>query len=139
MKELSTAYLARGIRLAKSIITGAVASAVDMALLVVLVEVFRVSPEMANLPSLVLGSAIQFWGNRHFVFGVTKSEGWQRQVILFTLIEIASIALNWLAFYFFIHSTSVHYAVLRPVIAAVVYIVFTYPPWGKIFRPRDLA
>lgn len=139
MNEISTPLLQKGIRLAKSIVTGGAASLVDMSVLVLLVEIFHVTPSTANLPALVVGSGIQFWGNRSFVFGVTGAHGWKRQAFLFALIEVASIALNWVSFYLLLRWTSVHYAMLRPVIGAVIYLGFSYPIWGKIFRAPNLV
>lgn len=128
-----------GIRLAKSVITGGLASVVDMAVLVALVEFCSVTPEVANLPSLVLGSFIQFWGNRHFAFGVTTREGMRRHLVQFVIVEIISFALNAIGYWAILKWTGIHYAIARPIVIAVVYVGFSFPAWGKIFKTRDYA
>lgn len=122
------------IRFTKSVVTGVVASVVDMSLLVVLVEWFHISPPTANLPSLIVGSGIQFFGNRHVVFHVERKGRLSHQMTLFALTEGASFALNAVGFYLVVHGTQIPYYLARPVISLAVFAGFSFPLWGKIFR-----
>jgi putative flippase GtrA len=124
------------IRFTKSVVTGIAASVVDMALLVVLVEWFHISPPTANLPALIIGSAIQFLGNRHVVFDFEHKVKLHHQMTLFALTEGASFALNAGAFYLVIHGTRIPYFIARPVISLCVFAGFSFPVWGRIFREK---
>jgi putative flippase GtrA len=139
MRDLKTRIPPMGARLAKSIATGGVASLVDMAVLVGLVEFCHVTPEYANFPSLIIGSLIQFWGNRHFAFGVTTRQGVKKHLWQFAVVEIASLAMNGVGFYAVLKWTNIHYVVARPLVITVIYLGFSFPAWGRIFKSEELA
>ena len=124
------------IRFTKCVVTGLLASFADMTLLVVLVEWFHIAPPTANLPSLILGSGIQFLGNRHVVFHVERKGRLSHQMTLFAVTEGASFALNAVGFYLVVHGTQIPYFLARPIISLCVFGGFSFPVWGKIFREK---
>ncbi len=110
---------------------GTIASVADMSTLVTLVQLFNVKPEIANIPSLMMGSTLQFLGNRQVVYrsnGVVKLQ-------LFTFIcgELLSLSMNATGYYLLVTHTSIHYALARPIVSAVIFTCFSYPLWRYIF------
>ena len=123
------------LRLSHSVLVGALATFVDLGTLALLVQGMGLSPSQANIPSLTLGSLIQFFGHRHFVFKAWDGK-LSRQALLFALTEFAGVGLNAVAFHFLVQLTPIHYAAARPIGGAVVYLGFSFPLWRWIFRDR---
>jgi len=46
--------------------------------------------------------------------------------------------LNWLGYYLLLHFGHLHYALARPIVAAIVYCGFSYPVWKRVFRRRGV-
>ena len=126
----------RALRLARGAAVGVVATAADLLLLAVLVEVSGLSPLVANVPALLAGAAVQFLGCRHLVFDA-GSGSLGRQVVGFSLAEAGTLALNALAFHALVTLSPVPYAIARPLGTFLVFIGFSYPVWHLVFRrPR---
>ncbi|MCC7537640.1 MAG: GtrA family protein [Deltaproteobacteria bacterium] len=122
---------------AKSALTGAIATLVDFAILLFLVEILHVAPALANVPALIGGAVAQFVGNRHFAFAARGAQraDWRRQAVLFVLAEGLTLALNALAFHVLAIWLRVPYALARPVGTFVVFACVSYPIWRWVFRP----
>ena len=126
----------RAHRFLKSIVTGGAASIADFATLTVLVELFRLSPTQANIPSLLVGAAIQFVGNRHLVFKAGHlSVG--PQLVGFAIVELGTFALNAASFYGVVRFTPVPYPIARVACSFVVFTTFSYPLWKRVFAPSQ--
>jgi putative flippase GtrA len=118
-------------RLSKTLVVGALASIADMSTLICLVQLFGIRPEIANIPSLMVGSTLQFLGNRQVVYhsnGVVKL-----QLLTFICGELVSLTLNGSGYYLMVTHTSIHYAVARPIVSAIIFTCFSYPLWRYIF------
>ena len=112
---------------------GALATAVDLLALALLVEVLGVPPAVANVPALLAGAAVQFFGCRHLVFG--SGEGsLARHLGGFLLAEMGALILNAIIFHVLIRVTPLPYAFARVGGQAVVYAAFSYPMWSRVFR-----
>src|SRR6185437_7528150 len=78
---------------ARSALTGGLATLVDLGVIAFAVGVLGVSPAVANVPALLLGAVVQFFGNRCFAFKA-RSGALGRQAGLFVLTEAVTMALN---------------------------------------------
>jgi putative flippase GtrA len=125
-------------RFAKTAIVGGTATALDLLLLVVLVDGHVLTPEQANFPSLFAGSAVQFLGNRYWVFQA-QDRPWGRQLLGFAIAEGISFGLNWLGFDLLVKHTAIYYPLARPLSVAIVFFGFSYPVWKWIFRAKQTA
>lgn len=119
--------------LPKTVLVGAAATLADMATLGILVQFLNYSPQIANLPSLIVGSFIQFIGNRYVSFHGAKEGNASKQMLGFFLAELAALALNAGIFYALITWTSLNYALARPLGSLAVFFGLSYPAWIYIF------
>ncbi len=125
---------ARTRQFAATVGVGGLASAVDMLTLAMLVEWLHVRPQHANVPALLAGAAVQFIGCRHLLFradGSTESS-WRTQLPRFALVEVGTLALNALAFEA-LRRASVPYPIARLAGSALVFALFSYPLWKRVF------
>ena len=120
-------------RLNFTLAVGLVASIMDWLSLVFFVKALNFTPQMANAPSLIVGSAVQFFGNRYFVFKATSQEI-GRQATEFILVEALAFLLNGFLFYVFVTWTPIHYTLARPLASFAVFLCFSYPLWKFVFR-----
>jgi putative flippase GtrA len=123
----------RDSRFLRTAIVGAVATVADLALLIGTVETHWLTQAQANFPSLLLGSAIQFLGNRYWVFHA-EERPWGKQLASFAFAEAISFGLNGLSFHLLVAHTPLYYPLARPVSVALVFFLFSYPAWKWIFR-----
>ena len=122
-------------KLSRSVVVGLIATAADWASLIVLVQVFKVRPEIANLPTICLGSVIQFFGNRNWAFRAENGK-LRLQAFGFAGVELCSLFLNWLGFHLMFRYTHVPYFLIRPLVTTAIYLAFSYPLWHFVFRSK---
>ena len=122
----------------RSAIVGVVATLVDVLALSILVDVLRVPPAIANLPALSLGLLIQFFGNKYYAFN-DRSRALVRQGALFGVVEAGAFTLNLLAFHLLAVVWGLPVQLARVIGSAAVYFGFSFPLWGRIFRPDAAA
>lgn len=122
---------------ARSALTGGAATLVDLGVIAFAVGVLGVSPAVANVPALLLGAVVQFFGNRCFAFRA-RSGALGRQAALFVLTEAVTMALNGALY----HAVVTHMtlgtggAVLaRAITTNAVFVLWSYPVWRRIFQP----
>lgn len=130
-------WFTRFITLLRSSMVGIFATLSDLGTLSLLVYVFKVHPQIANVPSLLPGLLIMFIGNKYFAFE-DKSKQLLRQGSLFLLIEMVAFGLNILFFAILVHfHCPALYA--RLIGTAVTYFCFSFPMWSiYVFRrPTD--
>jgi len=120
------------VKLARSSLVGLVATAVDLGALAVLVH-FLVPPTVANVPALVAGVAVQFFGNKHFAFR-DRSRAYLRQGAQFALVEAGALLLNAVGFHLLVTLTPTPWWLARAFASALVYLGFSYPLWARVFR-----
>jgi putative flippase GtrA len=119
----------------RSLLAGGAATLTDLATLAFLVSALGVAPRLASWPALLAGAVVNFVGNRSFAFRARGQLG--RHVTLFTLVELASLALNAWLFDTAMRAhpwSGAHYALVRLVVCNVVFICFSYPLWTRVFR-----
>lgn len=122
------------LRFLRSLLAGGVATLADLATLFVLVTMLHVPAHVANVPALVVGGAVQFFANRHFVFDA-KNGALARQAFLFIVVEGIALLLNGLLFDRALHLVPESlYAIARLVTSNVVFLGFSYPLWRFVFR-----
>lgn len=120
-------------KLTRSALVGAVATAVDLSLLVGGVELLHLDPRVVTAASLAVGVAIQFVGNKVFAFR-DRSAAWVRQATLFFLVEVAAYVMNVTLFALAAPLLPLPYPVVRAVVGALVYFAICLPLWSRIFR-----
>ncbi len=120
-------------RFAKSLLVGGVATVADFAALALLVEVAHLRETTANVPALCVGAVVQFLGCRHLVFQAARGH-LGRQLAGFAVVELATLALNGVAFHLLVTLAQAPYWLARPLGTFVVFAGFSYPLWKWVFR-----
>ena len=134
--------VARVLELLRAGAAGVMATAVDLATLALLVSVLHVDARLANIPALVAGGVANFIGNRHFAFRAASPSmrDLARQALGYTLVEIVALALNGILYdttlRLFPHAAHAYWAV-RLVTSHVVFLVWSYPLWRRVFTPQS--
>jgi len=123
--------------LVRSAAVGIVATLVDLGALWALVHGAGLHPALANVPALALGLAVQFTGNKLYAFR-DRSRDLARQGARFAAVEAGAFALNALAYHLLVMFTPVPYPLARLFGSSLVYFGFSFPLWGRIFRPGAL-
>ncbi len=119
----------------RSMSVGAIATAVDLALLELLVVALRVPVRVASVVALALGVGVQFAGNKLFAFQ-DRSRDWARQGGLFLLVEALGFAANLALFDVAVRTVQLPLLALRLMTTNVVYFALCLPLWSLIFRKR---
>jgi len=119
--------LTRAWRFGRALIVGSGATLVDFSIFTTCVRAIDIAPAHARLPALVAGACVQFVGNRSFTFRA-QSGRLARQLQLFLVAELVTLALNWSIFQLLL--ARVHG--LPPELVSflgtgLVFLVFAYP------------
>jgi len=121
--------------MSRSVVVGLCATAGDISLLTLLVKGFGLTPQVANVPCLFLGSNIQFWGQRHFVFKASKGS-LLKQAAGFASIEIVGFCINATIYHCLVTYTSVNFLAARLVGSFLVFACYSYPMWRWNFKRK---
>jgi putative flippase GtrA len=116
---------------------GALASAVDLGVLVALVHLAGLSAAAANLPSLLAGAVVQFVGARFVVFDA-RSGALGPQLRRFALAEAGTLLLNALLFMALTHWTPLPVAAARLLATGLVFAGYSFPVWNGVFRSKTV-
>jgi putative flippase GtrA len=119
----------------RSLLVGGAATLADLGTLAALVELARLPPTVANVPGLLVGALVQFLGARFLVFEGASRGPAGKQVVGFAAVEVATLALNALAFHALVVGAHVPYAVARPLGTFLVFAGFSFPLWRLVFTP----
>ncbi|MCB9736734.1 MAG: GtrA family protein [Deltaproteobacteria bacterium] len=122
----------------KSLAIGVVATLTDLAMLWLAVTVLGIPEAVANVPALLAGVVVQFFGNKYVAFE-DRSRDLVRQGAWFAAIECGALALNAGLFHLLAVVLGAHYLVARLVASALVYVGYSYPLWGRLFRASSRA
>jgi putative flippase GtrA len=117
-------------------VAGIAATASDLATLALLVSVLHVDPRVANIPALLVGGVVNFLGNRHFAFRARDGHV-GKQAVGYTAVELVALALNGLLYDQVLRTLpgAGHvYWLVRLVTSHLVFLVWSYPLWRKVFR-----
>src|SRR6478736_9352688 len=88
----SAPLLARFTTFARSLLTGGAATLADLAVIALATGLFHLSPKVANVPALLVGAIVQFFGNKHFAFRA-RGGNLRRQATLFVATEAVALVL----------------------------------------------
>lgn len=122
--------------LVRSLVAGGAATLADLAVLAFCVGVLHLSPRAASIPALLAGGVVNFFGNRHFAFRAERGPV-AAHVIGYTLVEVVALALNGFLYDLVLRSVpgAAHlYWVVRLVTSHIVFLLWSYPLWRKVFR-----
>lgn len=139
-KWIGPDLLTRFATFARSLVTGGAATLADLTVIAFAVGVLHASPRAANVPALLVGAVVQFFGNRHFAFRASAGRI-QRQALLFVATEVVAMALN-AALYHAVASlplTPVTAVLARAITTNIVFLLWSYPAWKRVFRQGPLA
>ena len=132
-----TSRTARLATFARSALTGGAATLVDLAVIAFTVGVLHLAPAVANVPALCAGAVVQFFGNRHFAFR-GGAGGLARQAALFAVTEAVTMLLNGVLYHLIVTHVSlgaVGAVLVRAVTTNLVFVLWSYPVWKRIFQP----
>lgn len=127
---------AEAARLLRSGAAGLLATGVDLVVLYLLSSAVHLGPRLSSVPALVAGGVANFFGNRHFAFRATSGP-LARQAALYTIVEVAALALNGLLYDGVLRAfpaAAPLYLGVRIVTSHLVFLGFSYPLWRRIFR-----
>ena len=133
----SPRLLARLATFARSALTGGAATVVDLGVIAFAVGVLHAPAAAANVPALLAGAVVQFVGNRHFAFRAGGGD-MRRQAVLFALTEAVTMLLNGVLYHLVATRVALGPAgavVARAVTTNLVFLLWSYPVWSRIFRP----
>lgn len=120
----------------RSVLTGAAATVVDLAVLAVAIGLIGLSARAANLPALLAGAVIQFVGSRHYAFDAAHGS-LRRQLMWFTLVEVGALALNALGYDLVAQLApldALGAVIVRLGVSSIVFVGFSYPLWRRVFK-----
>jgi putative flippase GtrA len=120
----------------RAALAGGAATAADVATLTLLVSAFGVDPHYANLPALLVGGILGFFGNRHFVFRAGAGDP-KRQFAGYVIVEGIGLLLSGLLFDLalrYVPHARDFYVPLRLVSGTVVFLAWSFPLWNRVFR-----
>jgi putative flippase GtrA len=126
----------RVFKILRAALAGGAATAADVATLTLLVSVLGVDPHYANLPALLVGGVLGFFGNRHFVFRAGASDP-RRQFIGYVVVEGIGLFLSGLIFDLalrYVPHARDFYVPLRLVSGNIVFLAWSFPLWNRVFR-----
>jgi putative flippase GtrA len=122
-------------------IAGIAATAADLATLALLVSALHVDARLANVPALVVGGIVNFLGNRHFAFRAQAGHV-GKQAVGYTAVELVALALNGLLYdtvLRLVPGARPLYWLVRLATSNAVFLGWSYPLWGRVFRVRQLT
>ena len=123
-------------RVAGALGIGGLATLVDLALLVALVELLGVPPEAANVPALLGGAVVQFVGCRELVFRRGEKRSVRSTLGPFACVEVCTLVLNAFLFVGLVKLLPLPYALVRLLTTFVVFAGFSFPAWHWVFAPK---
>ena len=131
------ALVARFATLLRSLLTGGAATLADVAAMAFAVGVLHASPSAASVPALLVGAAVQFFGNRYFAFRAARAP-MANQAFLFVATEAIAMVLNaglYQAVAGHLPLTLTTALIARMVTTNLVFLLWSYPVWKRVFKP----
>lgn len=127
--------------LVRSLLAGGAATLSDLAVLTLLVSCAHWSPRDANVPALLVGGVVNFFGNRNFAFRAERG-ALHRHLIGYALVEVVALAFNGFLYDAFLHAVpgAGHlYWLVRLATSNVVFLCWSYPLWRRVFHVEPQA
>lgn len=140
----SPALLTRFWTFLRATLSGGLATLADLGVLSVLVSLLHVPARAASVPALLVGGIVNFIGNRTFAFREKGkvSGSLPRQVVLYGVVEIVALLLSALLFdaaLRHVHIAQNIYPLVRLATGSIVFFLWSYPLWKRIFRNKEAA
>ncbi len=131
----------KALQLLRAGIAGIAATASDVATLALLVSVLHVDARLANVPALVVGGVVNFLGNRHFAVRAQAGHV-GKQAAGYAAVEVVALAMNGLlydAVLRIVPGARSLYWLVRLATSHAVFLGWSYPRWGRVFRVQQLT
>jgi putative flippase GtrA len=112
-----------------------------MATLTLLVSVAHWPPRSANVPALVIGGVVNFVGNRRYAFHACQGNA-AKQALGFSVVEAIALGLNGVLYDLVLRlvpAATAAYWLVRLATTNVVFLLWSYPLWRRVFRVRSPA
>jgi putative flippase GtrA len=130
------------LRLVRSGAAGILATVTDLGVLSGLVALFAVSPVVASVPSLILGSIVMFLGHKYFVFEARTTGTLARETVLYAIVQVVGIALSTWLFKVALGLSPLfahYYVPVRLVVNNLVWMFYFFPLWHFVFKEAPKA
>ncbi len=116
-----------------------IATGVDFATMIGLVELFRFSPVMGTVAGAAAGGVTSFTLGRHYTYR-SRTDPVSGQAFRYSLVSGASLGLNALGEYLILSLLPTHYVLGRALVATTVNNAWNYPMHrGYVFVQRKPA
>ncbi|HEX7499589.1 MAG TPA: GtrA family protein [Polyangia bacterium] len=136
---MSESALARLRQWVRHHISSVVATGVDFAVMIGLVELLAFTPVMGTVVGAAVGGATNFLMGRHYTYR-SQSEQVGSQVLRYVWVSGASLGLNALGEHFILSLLAPHYVLGRVLVATAVNNAWNYPMHrGYVFVQRKPA
>lgn len=112
-------------QLAKFVVTGVIATAIDWAVFYVLVYMVKMDPLVAQLFSFLLSTLFNYYSNTRWVFDTTKNKTRQRLMTEFFIISVVALGISEALLALMINVMSMN-DMLAKVLTTAVVMVFNY-------------
>jgi putative flippase GtrA len=124
--ERAAARITSGL-LTKHLVASLLATAVDFALMMLLVEALGISAELATLAGALLGGITNFALGRTWVYRAVGARSPAEQAARYAIVSAASAGLNALGEHVVLAWAGAHYAAARALVSLVVSVGWGYP------------
>jgi len=116
-------------------VSGMVATGIDVAALIALVEVFRSHVTVAAFIAAALGGVTNFLINKYWAFD-DESPLEIRQVAIYALVSLVTAAFTAAAIHILAVLIGIPYLIAKAIAAALVFILWTYPAQARLVFPE---
>jgi putative flippase GtrA len=113
--------------LTKHLVAALLATAVDFALMMLLVELAGIGAEVATLAGALLGGITNFTLGRTWVYRAAGARAPADQALRYAAVSAASAGLNALGEHVVVAWAGAHYAAVRVLVSLVVSVCWGYP------------
>jgi putative flippase GtrA len=115
-------------------VSGMVATGVDVAALVLLVELFRSHVTIAAFLAATLGGVTNFLINKYWAFD-DEAPLEVRQITIYALVALVTAAFTAAAIHILAVLIGVPYLIAKAIAAALVFLIWTYPAQARLVFP----
>lgn len=112
-------------QLAKFVITGVIATAIDWVIFYILVYMVKMDPLVAQLFSFLFSTLFNYWSNTKWVFDTTKNKTRKRLVTEFFVISFVALGISEALLALFINVLAMN-DMLAKVLTTAVIMVFNF-------------
>ena len=117
-----------------------VATAVDFAVMIALVELAKVSPPVATVAGAAAGGVTNFLLGRSWAFRGVHSGSLRGQALRYAAASLGGALLNAALLAALLGVAAIPYVLARVAVAGVVSLAYTYPVHARlVFRAREAA